>query len=119
MRATATLIGDNTAGGAGPDMHGTFSAVSYTLLEDGSGADGITDGTDGNIVGNDGKLQPLGTYGGPTPVHALASDSPALDAAADTGLSTDQRGITRPQGGADDIGAFELVKLYLPLTLRH
>ena len=40
--------------------------------------------------------------------HALVAGSPALDAAGDSGLDTDQRGVTRPQGSADDIGAFEL-----------
>lgn len=120
LHVTATLIGDNTAGGARPDVNGTFTAATTTLLEEGTGASGITDGTDGNIVGVDGKLLPLGDYGGPTPVHALDTDSPALDAAGDSGLSTDQRGVPRPQGPADDIGAFELLRnLYLPLVLTN
>ena len=39
--------------------------------------------------------------------HALLAGSPALDT-GDTTLTTDQRGVPRPLGVADDIGAFEL-----------
>jgi parallel beta-helix repeat protein len=49
---------------------------------------------------------------GATKTHALATNSPAIDAipAADpgcVGTPTDQRGVTRPQGADCDIGAFE------------
>lgn len=54
--------------------------------------------------------------GGGTLTHALVSGSPAIDAAGDSGLATDQRGISRPQGAADDIGAFELEQA--PATIR-
>ena len=49
----------------------------------------------------------LADNGGATFTHALTEDSPAVDTGA-TVLAADQRGITRPQGTADDIGAFEL-----------
>ncbi len=52
-------------------------------------------------------LQPLAHNGGLTPTHAISATSPAFDA-GQTALATDQRGVTRPQGAADDIGAFEL-----------
>jgi hypothetical protein len=52
-------------------------------------------------------LGPLADNGGPTLTHALLMGSPAVDAAP-TGPATDQRGISRPQGPAFDIGAFEL-----------
>jgi hypothetical protein len=120
MIVTATLMSDNTANGTGADMNGAFTAVTTTLLEDGTGASGITNGTNGNIVGVDGGLRPLGNYGGQTLTHALNPDSPARDAAGDTGLSTDQRGNHRPQGEADDMGAFELgQKLYLPFVMAN
>lgn len=58
----------------------------------------------------DPKLGPLADNGGPTLTHALLTDSPAIDAGADTGAPlTDQRGVSRPQGAHTDIGAFELV----------
>ncbi|MBI2883851.1 MAG: DUF1565 domain-containing protein [Candidatus Methylomirabilis oxyfera] len=53
-------------------------------------------------------LGPLANNGGPTQTHALLPGSPAIDAGTNTGCpSTDQRGVTRPQGAACDIGAFE------------
>jgi len=58
----------------------------------------------------DPKLKPLANYGGTTLTHALASDSPAIDAGSNPlGFGTDQRGNTfaRVYGAAPDIGAFE------------
>jgi hypothetical protein len=68
----------------------------------------------GDRNGTSGRLGPLGDNGGGSPTHALAPDSPALDAAGACGLPTDQRGLARPQvgipGGAPacDSGSFEL-----------
>ncbi|MBX3011479.1 MAG: hypothetical protein KF832_08215 [Caldilineaceae bacterium] len=53
----------------------------------------------------------LADNGGETLTHALVSGSPAMDAAGDGTLDTDQRGVTRPQGTADDIGAVEAKSL--------
>jgi len=39
--------------------------------------------------------------------HALLFDSPARDAGGASCLPTDQRGVTRPQETACDIGAYE------------
>lgn len=52
----------------------------------------------------------LADNGGDTETHALVSGSPAVDAipSAVCGVSTDQRGVIRPQGADCDIGAFEL-----------
>jgi len=69
-----------------------------------------TNGTNGNLVGVDPGLLPLGNYGGPTATHALRPDSPALNAGnnALTGSATsDQRGAARVSGGRADIGAYE------------
>jgi hypothetical protein len=66
----------------------------------------------------DAILAPLGDYGGPTQTHALRPNSVAINAipvkpvdycTLVTGepLTTDQRGVKRPQGSACDIGAFE------------
>jgi hypothetical protein len=54
-------------------------------------------------------LGPLQDNGGATLTHALVPGSPALDAApVDANCpATDQRGVTRPQGAACDIGAVE------------
>jgi cysteine-rich repeat protein len=61
-------------------------------------------------------LGALADNGGPTVTHAIAATSPAFDAGDPAGcsrddgalLTTDQRGVTRPQFGRCDIGAFEL-----------
>lgn len=53
-------------------------------------------------------LGPLASNGGPTPTHALLPGSPAIDAGSCVaGVTTDQRGIARPQGATCDIGAYE------------
>ena len=68
-------------------------------------------------------LGPLADNGGPTPTFALLLGSPAINAVdaatcADpaTVNNLDQRGVTRPQGIACDIGAFELEITNLPPT---
>lgn len=83
--------------------------VTHSLIRDdvGLAAWGITT-TGGNILGVDPKLSALGNYGGPTRTHLLAADSVAIDAAASSLLSTDQRGQMRVVGGAADIGAVEM-----------
>lgn len=62
---------------------------------------------------------PVGTWlgalqdnDGPTHTHALLAGSPAIDAGTctdhtDATIATDQRGVSRPQGTACDVGAFE------------
>jgi hypothetical protein len=56
-------------------------------------------------------LGPLANNGGPTQTHDLLPGSAAIDAvlpAGPSGVSTDQRGVLRPQGPSCDIGAFEV-----------
>lgn len=70
----------------------------------------------GDLPNTNPLLGPLANNGGSTMTHALLTGSPALDAVpvADctdlnsVPLTTDQRGIVRPQGTACDIGAYEL-----------
>ncbi len=59
-----------------------------------------------NIRIADPLLQPLANNGGSTFTRALSLGSPAIDSGVCT-LATDQRGVTRPQGNACDIGAYE------------
>ncbi|MEZ4620918.1 MAG: Ig-like domain-containing protein [Caldilineaceae bacterium] len=48
----------------------------------------------------------LAANGGATPTHSLVTGSPAIDTGS-TNLTTDQRGVARPLGSGDDIGAYE------------
>jgi hypothetical protein len=68
-----------------------------------------------NVSAADLKLGPLADNGGPTMTHALLPGSVAIDwipeaMCVDAGgdpLTTDQRGVARPQGAMCDVGAFE------------
>jgi len=56
------------------------------------------------------QLGQLQNNGGPTSTHAITTSSPAFDRGTGGGApATDQRGITRPQAGGYDIGAYECV----------
>jgi hypothetical protein len=66
-------------------------------------------GATGDLTVANPNLQTLADNGGPTQTMALVKGSPAVDAAdPKCDVSTDQRGVTRPQGLRCDIGAFEL-----------
>ncbi|KAA3636401.1 MAG: hypothetical protein DWP92_09590, partial [Armatimonadetes bacterium] len=57
----------------------------------------------------DPKLGALANNGGPTKTRQPAFDSPLVGAAnAVAGVTTDQRGVARPDGAAADIGAVEV-----------
>lgn len=66
-------------------------------------------------------LSALGEHGGPTPTHLPAGDSVLVDAAGTAPVAADQRGVSRPQGAAADVGAVEravgVVALVADLTV--
>jgi CSLREA domain-containing protein len=74
------------------------------------------------IQGVDPLLGPLQDNGGPTFTHALLPGSQAIDSGSeyfDWGPTwkfptTDQRGVLRPKGAANDIGAFEFDPAAIP-----
>ncbi len=81
------------------NRYGTILTNLNNLVED-SSCDAAFSG--------DPKLGSLQNNGGPTPTYALLPGSPAINAGDNTTcLTEDQRGITRPQQGQCDIGAFE------------
>lgn len=99
---------------AGPDISGNLSSQGYNLIQSVSGATIHDDGFGKNIVGSFPKLGALQSNGGSTRTHALQHDSPAIDriplrACRLTGISTDQRGVKRPDDNEQfcDIGAYE------------
>ena len=88
-------------------------AFAGNLIEsngDGSQLKGMTFlGCGGVVTGSDPQLGPLQYNQGSTPTMAIASGSPAWNAAdPTTSLLVDQRRQERPAMGGFDIGAFEL-----------
>jgi probable HAF family extracellular repeat protein len=108
-----TILANNPSGAnlaVGDPTTDTITSDGYNLCADGGG--GFLTAT-GDQINKDPVLGPLADNGGPTWTCALLPGSPAIDAAASTDsagnpVTTDQRGVTRPQGAANDIGAFEL-----------
>lgn len=128
-RVRATLFSNNTADN-GPNSWDIQQHCSSELAHDGlslqypprlTGANFFNDvtcfvgksapGQTGDPQFRDPRLGALAANGGPTRTMAIGATSPAFDAVADaaTCAATDQRGVTRPQAGGCDLGAFELV----------
>ena len=125
----ATFAGNSASYGGGilAFPGAVFPSLTNTLLADNSGGncsgpvpirnlannldDGATCGfgtTNGSLSNTAPLLGTLGNYGGPTPTIPLLPGSPAIDAGTTGGCpTTDQRGVTRPQGTTCDIGAYE------------
>jgi hypothetical protein len=108
--AAGTIIAGNQGGAC---LRPVGVSDGYNLDDDGS----CFGGGPGDLVGVDPRLGPLGDNGGPTQTLAIASDSPAYDAASlfvtPVGVvcaGIDQRSISRLQRGATrcDIGAFQV-----------
>ncbi len=82
------------------------------IMNNGSGMTtsiGTFNACPGVATTSDPQLQPLQLNGtGNTPTMAILNGSPAVDTAdSGTSLSTDQRGVARPQASGFDIGAYE------------
>lgn len=111
LELTNTIIAGNSAPRKGPDCYGDPISLGHNLIGDNRDCGFI--GTYGDLVGTvqgaiDPNLSPLQGGGNATLTHALLPGSPAIDAGdAAFCLLTDQRGVTRSQGGGCDIGAYE------------
>ncbi len=112
-----TSIFANPAGGNLVSEAGTmFISLGHNLFSDTPGV--ALNPAD--LINTDPRLGPLADNGGPTFTQALLPGSPAIDAGiAVPGVTTDQRGIPRPQGAAPDIGAFEFAVVPEVVSLQR
>ncbi len=94
-------LSSNLANTAEASADASAANIVETKMALGSGS--IT----GSPVAADPQLAPIADNGGSTQTRALSATSPAVDTGI-TDVAADQRGVARPQGAADDIGAFEL-----------
>jgi CSLREA domain-containing protein len=117
-----TIIAGNSVGANGnnPDCDvddgqpSSITSLGHNLIGT-PGSECVIAGP-GDMIGANPSLGALADNGGPTFTHALLTGSAAINAgdpaapgtSASACAATDQRGVSRPQGGACDIGAYEL-----------
>lgn len=120
-----TVIADNNGGDC--DAQFTSFDLGHNMDSDGSCFSTSTQSSDhpnteprlGNPADNGGPLVGNQTDGSAViiPTDAETSISPTVNSGTNSGCpATDERGVTRPQGGICDIGAFELSAAKLKVT---
>ena len=105
------LAGNSTIDGRTPDCGGQLISLGSNLIGNSRDCLGFASSSNSDLVGTaenniNPRLGVLDNNGGATPTHSLLPGSPAINAGSGC-ASRDQRGETRPRGGACDIGAFE------------
>lgn len=111
LRLGHAVVAGNSVRGTGDtgmDCMGPLESEGFLLLGEAAGC--LYEAADGDLIGVDPLLLPLGDYGGPTPTHAPAAGSPVVDAGAEGAcigrgemiLLQDQRGFDRPIDGDGD-----------------
>ena len=102
---------------------GVWASSGHNIAGDAScGLTGVGDMNSTNPF-----LGPAANNGGPTPTDAPQLNSPAIDAvpiayctdASGVPVTTDQRGVARPQGPACDIGSVEVVEALYHVCLGY
>ncbi|MBP9902431.1 MAG: hypothetical protein KBH45_13285 [Verrucomicrobia bacterium] len=102
-----TIVASNSASTHWPDLNGVFVSNGFNLIGNNQGATGLSIFDFQNVAANLGTLQ---NNGGSTLTCAPLQGSFAIGSGTSIGApTTDQRGVPRPQGGAFDIGAVQVV----------
>jgi hypothetical protein len=115
MAISNTILSKNTAANKGTENCAGVPAAADAMYNLESANTCNFGSAKHDQTGTDPMLAALANNGGPTETMALTAGSPAIDEANPacpnkTGNeATDERGVTRPQGTACDIGAFEFV----------
>ncbi|MEE8602401.1 cell wall-binding repeat-containing protein [Euzebya tangerina] len=117
VESRSTIVADNVAANCSAPNPGVFVSLDYNLeSRDECNFDQANDQTDtdptlGPLADNNGQTQGQVDTTGIGQTHALLDGSPAIDAAdpdfCPDPIGTDQRLVTRPQGPACDVGAYE------------
>ncbi len=140
LQITQCTIAENSSSGGGGVSNGGIISMVNTIVSDNVGgnchltADIISQGNNldsgdtcnlqTDLSNTDPQLGSLRDNGGFTRTHALNPGSPAIDAGKYlVEITTDQRGILRPQRRSFDIGAFEafnisIIPFIAPLLLK-
>ena len=112
-----SIVADNTAAAAGPDIFGTIASQNYNHVE--STVDGTFVAMANDVTGSDPLLGPLANNGGPTFTHLPGGASPVVNAiAGETSecgktVTLDQRGFARPVGAGCEKGSVEVQPIQL------
>lgn len=130
FQANITISGSIVAGnidqsGQSPDLDTAFStqglilSLGNNVIGTNGSNSGFVNGVKGDQVGTnaaplDPKLGPLANNGGSTRTHLPLVGSPAIDKGGTVCPSADQRGVSRPQGAACDVGAVEVETVVTP-----
>lgn len=120
IRLENSIVAANTSDDGAPDIFGAIVSGSSSLVGDGTGSTGLTNGVNNDQVGTGAaplnpQLGPLQDNGGPTDTRALFSNSLARDSANNANAPpSDQRGYVR--AGIADKGAFEFDGIVLRIT---
>ena len=101
-----SILANSTSGVDCIKSNTTPAVENINNLIETTGAGAESCGT--SLLSSDPMLDSLTNNGGSTQTMALRASSPAINTGDDASCpSTDQRGVTRPQGSHCDIGAYE------------